>query len=281
MPLAPHVFRGAHWDFTRPLVMGVLNVTPDSFSDGGQLATVELALKRAEAMLEAGADCFDIGGESTRPNAAAVSPDEECRRVVPIIEALAKRLSLPLSIDTCKAFVAKRAVEAGAEIVNDVSGGRFDTSMFEQVSKLDVTYVCGHVDGSTLREVHRAQTDSLADVSCALSAIVSRMPETMRTRVIVDPCLGFGKTLACNIELMHGGKALREQLDLPVLIGASRKRFLGELTGRRVEERDVATAASSIAAIAGGAHMVRVHEVGMTRDALRVFFADGEATAHE
>lgn len=278
MTRLPHVFRGARWDFTRPLVMGVLNVTPDSFSDGGQLDSIKAVLQRAEAMLEAGADCLDIGGESTRPGAPAVDADEETRRVVPVLEALTKRFATPLSVDTCKALVAKRAVEAGAEIVNDVSGGRFDEAMLAEVSRLEVTYVCGHVSADSLSEVHQTLTASASSVASELESRIAMMPASMQQRVIVDPCLGFGKTLACNIELMHGGKALRERLDLPVLIGASRKRFLGELTGRPVDERDTATAASSLAAFVGGAQMVRVHDVGMTCDALRVFYAKAEDT---
>lgn len=280
MSLLPHDFRGARWDFTRPLVMGVLNVTPDSFSDGGQLDSIERVLLRAEEMIEAGADCLDIGGESTRPGAPAVSATEETRRLVPVLEALAKRFDIPLSVDTSKAMVARHAVEAGAEIVNDVSGGRFDREMLATVSALETTYICGHVTADTLAKVHESLCESAREVCDDLAHLVAGMPATLRQRVIVDPCLGFGKTLACNIELMHGGRALREQVDLPVLIGASRKRFLGELTGRAVDERDVATAASSIAAMVGGAQIVRVHDVGMTCDALRVFFAKAENGAH-
>ncbi len=281
MPLRPLVFRGAHWDFTRPLVMGVLNVTPDSFSDGGQLDSLDRVLARAETMLKAGADCLDVGGESTRPGAPAVSCEDEIGRVVPIIEALASRFDTPLSVDTYKAVVAKHAVEAGAELVNDISGGRYDSEMLAAVSALGVTYICGHVAAETLAKTHASRSETVAEVCDELAHRLASMPDKMRQQVIVDPCLGFGKTLACNIGLMHGGAALGKQLGLPVMIGASRKRFLGELSGRPVNERDVATAASSIAAIVGGAQIVRVHDVGMTCDALRVFFASAEVGANE
>ncbi|MCP4446815.1 MAG: dihydropteroate synthase [Myxococcales bacterium] len=279
LPLRPLVFRGTQWDFSRALIQGVLNLTPDSFSDGGRYASVDEALAQAERMLEQGADCLDVGGESTRPGAPAVSADEESRRVLPVIAEIARRFSVPISVDTCKADVAKRAVEAGAELVNDVSGGLFDHRMFEAVSISGAAYVCGHVRGESLTEVHAAACGTAAAVSAELSERLAAMPQTLRERVIVDPCLGFGKTLACNIELMHSGGALAEHLDAPVLIGPSRKRYLGEIAGRPVGERDCATVGASLAAIAGGANMVRVHDVGMTADALRVFLAKPQVDA--
>ena len=273
MPLLPLEFRGAHWDFSRPLIMGVLNLTPDSFSDGGRYATEAEALAHAESMIEDGADCLDLGGESTRPGARAVPAEEEAGRILPVVEALAKRFSVPISVDTCKAAVARWAVEAGAEIVNDVSGGLFDEEMFATIASLKVAYICGHVRGQSLAQVHGSTCESATEVADELQLRLDKMTQAMRSRVIVDPCLGFGKSLPCNIGLMHGGRALSDRLHSPVLIGASRKRFLGEITGRPVDQRDAATAGASLAAIAGGAHMVRVHDVGMTHAALQVFCA--------
>ncbi len=280
MPLTPHVFRGASWDFHRPLVVGIINTTPDSFSDGGELASLDDILRRADALVEDGADCLDIGGESTRPGAPAVSAEEVLARVVPAISAIVRRINVPLSIDTCKAVVARAAVEAGAEVVNDVSGGRFDASMLATVESLQASYICGHVPADTLAGVHISRCKSIATVHEELGKRLEKMSDGLRSRTILDPCLGFGKTLPCNIELMHGGAALRDGFSLPVLLGASRKRFLGELTGREVGQRDVATAASSIAAVVGGAQLIRVHNVAATKDALQVFFASAEPLTH-
>ncbi len=266
-------FRGSTWDFSDPLIMGVLNLTPDSFSDGACYPTIKDALTQADRLLKEGADVLDVGGESTRPRAGKVSADEELARILPVIEAVAKRHCVPISVDTYKSEVAQRAVDAGAELINDVSGGLFDSKMFAVADALGVAYICGHVRGQTLSEVHEGQCDQASVVAQELGIRLAAMPANMRGRVIVDPCLGFGKSLPCNIELMHGGGTLREHLGRPVLIGASRKRFLGELTSQDVHDREAATVGASLAAVAGGANMVRVHDVGMTRAALQVFFS--------
>ena len=262
--------------------MGVLNLTPDSFSDGGRYPTLKDALAQADQLVNEGADCLDVGGESTRPGAPSISVDDELARILPVIEAIAKRHSVPVSVDTYKSEVARHAIEAGAELVNDISGGLFDSKMFAVVDALGVAYICGHVRGQTLAEVHKSRCEQASDVAQDLKRRLVAMPRNMHSRVIMDPCLGFGKSLACNIELMHGGGTLGERLGTPVLIGASRKRFLGTLTGHDVHARDAATVGASLAAVAGGAHMVRVHDVGMTRAALQVFCATSESvTRHE
>ncbi len=260
--------------------MGVLNLTPDSFSDGGRYPTLKDALAQADRLVNEGADCLDVGGESTRPGAPNVSVDEELTRILPVVEAIAKRHSVPVSVDTYKSEVARRATEAGAELINDISGGLFDSKMFAAVDALGVAYICGHVRGQTLAEVHKSRCDQAIDVTQDLERRLTAMPINMRSRVMMDPCLGFGKSLPCNIELMHGGGTLRERLGRPVLIGASRKRFLGMLTGHDVHARDAATVGASLAAVAGGANMVRVHDVGMTRAALQVFCSRPESEAH-
>ncbi len=264
-------FRSGCLNWSRPYVMGVLNLTPDSFSDGGQLVGLEGAIRAAEEMVADGADILDIGGESTRPGALPVSIDEECRRILPLVEALAARFAVPLSVDTCKAEVARRAVAAGAEIVNDVSGGLFDESMIERVDSLGCAFVCGHVRGRDLAAVHATLATNADEVLAELVARIASLPLGLRARTIADPCIGFGKDLHTNLGLLRSGEALAAQTGCPVLIGASRKRFLGELTGLPVHERDAASVGAALASVEAGAHILRVHNVAMTVSALRVF----------
>jgi dihydropteroate synthase len=259
--------------------MGVVNVTPDSFSDGGRFAAPEIAVAYAEALVNDGADLLDIGGESTRPGAAPVAADEEIARVVPVILALAARLDVPLAIDTTKAAVAEAALAAGAELVNDISGGRFEPELVAVAAASGAAYVCGHVRGGSLAEVHGApaRAASVADIAAELAARIESLPSGLKGRVIADPCLGFGKGTADNLALTRGAGALADRLACPVLIGPSRKRFLGELTGRPVDDRDDATIGAALAAVAGGAQIVRVHNVRRLRPALTVFEAVGAA----
>lgn len=264
-------------DWSRPYVMGVLNVTPDSFSDGGRLQGLDAAVAQARQMVAAGADILDIGGESTRPGARPVSAGQECERVLPLIERLSSELGVLLSVDTCKAEVARLAVQAGVEIVNDVSGGRFDPAMIETVTGLECAFVCGHVDGSTLAEVHASRGASAGDIRAQLSERIAGLPASLRARTIADPCLGFGKDLQANLELLAECAQLRLLTSCPVLIGASRKRFLGEITGQPVGERDAATIGACLAGIRGGANIVRVHNVAMTVAAVQVYCAAGQA----
>jgi dihydropteroate synthase len=260
--------------------MGVLNMTPDSFSDGGRLleGSLESVVARAEEMVRAGAEILDVGGESTRPGAPMISADEECERVLPLIEALAG-LDVVVSVDTTKASVARRAVAAGAEIVNDVSGGRFDKEMLPTVSELGVAFVCGHVRGDSMAQAHSCESPSFDEVAQELQSSLSQMPEALVERTIVDPCIGFGKDLQTNLALVQRAGELAERLGRPVLVGPSRKRFLGEITGLPVGERDAATVGACLASVSGGAHMLRVHDVAMTASALRVFCAAQELAA--
>jgi dihydropteroate synthase len=270
----------------RTLVMGVLNVTPDSFSDGGQFSSTGGALARALEMLEEGADILDIGGESTRPGAGIVSAAEEIERVVPVIEHLAKRVGIPLSIDTTKAEVARAALRAGAEIINDVSGLRFDAEMARAAADARAGLILMHSRGESgslhglepVEDIFREVTESLrGSVEAAESAGVKR------EAIALDPGIGFGKSQEQNVELIARFDLLADGFQgFPLLIGTSRKSFLGRLLhGAPVNERLHATMATLTAAVLGGAHIVRVHAVRAAVETVRVADAIRRAGASE
>lgn len=257
-------------EFThRPHIMGILNVTPDSFSDGSLFLDPERAVERALEMEEAGADSIDIGGESTRPFAPAVAEDQELQRVIPVIERLAGRLRVPISIDTYKASVAREAIRAGAEIVNDISGGTFDPRMLDVVAASTAGLVVMHTRGKPT-EMQRNTSyaaiipEIIQFLRERLSAAGSRgiAPE----RIVVDPGIGFGKSLQGNLEILRNLEQLAV-LDRPILIGTSRKTFIGTILGREVEDRAFGTAATIALAVANGASILRVHDVRSMRDA--------------
>lgn len=270
----PVRFRRATLDWSRPYLVGVVNTTPDSFSDGGRHLAPEAAVARALALVGDGADILDIGGESTRPGAAAVPVEEELARVLPVLEQLAGRTAgAVLSIDTCKAEVARAALAAGAEVVNDVTGGLFDAGTALAAAQAGAFFVCGHVRGRRLDEVHAAPPPSFEELRAELAARLRDLPAALAGRTAVDPGLGFGKQTAQNLELLRRAGELSGALSCPVMVGPSRKRFLGELTGRPVGERDAATVGAALAAARGGAQLIRVHEVAAVRDALAVYRA--------
>jgi dihydropteroate synthase len=256
--------------------MGVLNVTPDSFSDGGRFSSVDAALRRAAEMLEEGADIIDIGGESTRPGASgAVSVEEELRRVVPVIEALSKSSHVPLSIDTTKAEVARAALLAGAEIVNDISGLRFDAEVANVAAAAGAGLILMHSRGDM------ATMHSLKPVPDIMKEVASSLHESIaeaerqgvsRECIALDPGIGFGKSLEQNLELIAKFDELaRVFAGFPLLIGTSRKSFLGRvLGGAPVDERLHGTMATVTAAVLGGAHIVRVHDVKAALETVRV-----------
>ena len=254
-------------------MVGILNVTPDSFSDGGRFAGVEEAVVRALELAADGADLIDVGGESTRPGAAAVPVELELSRVVPVIERLAGHTGAVLSVDTTKAEVARAALAAGAEVVNDVSGGLFDPGLVEATAAAGAVLVAGHVRGRTLVEVHGATPAGFDEVAAELGERLESFPAALRGRVIADPGVGFGKGTAENLELLGRAGELSKRLQCPVMVGPSRKRFLGELTGRPVGDRDAATIGAALAAISCGAQLVRVHDVAGTSAALRAYLA--------
>jgi dihydropteroate synthase len=252
----------------RTLIMGVLNVTPDSFSDGGKFLSVPRAVQRALEIQAAGADILDIGGESTRPGAGDVSATEELRRVLPILEALRKRLRIPISIDTRKSAVAEIAVGAGAQIINDVSGLTHDPRIAQVAARHRVPIILMHMRGEpqTMQKMPFAR-NVMSDVIKGLrrSISVARNEGIAKSQIVVDPGIGFGKSPEQNYELLRKLPRIAS-LGFPLLVGTSRKGFLGRTLGEKGEplpadQRLFATAASVAASILGGAHVVRVHDV--------------------
>lgn len=253
--------------------MGILNITPDSFSDGGLFFEKSAAVKRAFQIAEEGADIIDIGGESTRPGSEPLPLEEELRRTIPVIETIAKELPIPISIDTCKAPVARRALDAGASMVNDISGLRFDPDMPGVVAEFKVPVVIMHIKGSPQNmqknPVYEALIPEILDylregIAIAESAGVSR------DRIIIDPGIGFGKTFEQNLEIINNLRMFT-LLEMPILIGPSRKAFIGRIledapAGERIE----GTAAALAIAVMNGANILRVHDVREMRKAAKV-----------
>ncbi len=261
-------------DLTRqrlPLLMGILNVTPDSFSDGGQFNAMDQAVARALQMEADGADIIDIGGESTRPGSEGVTLDEELRRTIPVIRELAQKLRIPISIDTTKSEVARQALDAGAEIVNDISGLTFDHAMMDVCRETDAGICLMHIQGTPQTMQQNPQyTDVVSEVSEFLQQQVDRclMAGILAERMCVDPGIGFGKTADHNLQLLKAIPRLQAELQRPVLIGHSRKRFLSKILGRSVEDRESGTVGVSIALAQLGVDILRIHDVRSVRDAL-------------
>jgi dihydropteroate synthase len=252
--------------------MGVLNVTPDSFSDGGRYRSVARAVARAERMAEEGADLIDVGGESTRPGAAPVPLDEELRRVIPVIERVARRCRLPISIDTTKAEVARRAIAAGATMVNDVTALRGDPEMAAVVADAGVPVVLMHMRGApaTMQRAPRYRSVMGELLRFFRERIAAAEAAGIdRRRIILDPGIGFGKTLRHNLEILQRLDVLA-RLGRPILVGPSRKAFLGRLLDLPVGKRLEGTAAAVAAAVLHGARVVRVHDVAAMARVVRV-----------
>jgi len=272
-------------------IMGVVNVTPDSFYDGGHHATADTAVDHALRQIDEGADVIDVGGESTRPGSAPVGTEVELGRVLPVIERIAKRSDVPISVDTTKAAVARRACDAGARIVNDVSGGAFDPDMARAVADAGAAVVLGHTSGRPSEMQERTgYTDVVDDVRDALRASADAMAAcgVARDRILVDPGVGFGKTAEQSVRLLAHVDAFG-QLGYPVVIGASRKSVIGRILGalpshrdprggnpdpgRRAEDRLFGSLGAAAAAAVGGAHVLRVHDVRATRELVAVLEA--------
>jgi dihydropteroate synthase len=256
----------------RTVVMGVLNVTPDSFYDGGRRAEADQAVADGLALAEAGAEIIDIGGESTRPGAQPVSADEELRRVLPVICGLRKVVSTPISIDTYKAKVASAALATGADIVNDISALRFDPAMAELVAREKVLVVLMHMQGTPrTMQSEPSYVDVVAEVRDFLTARVAHATAAgiERDRIIIDPGIGFGKTLEHNLSLLRGLSSFTT-LGLPLLVGASRKTFIGRILDLPVDERLEGSLAAAVVAVMGGAHIIRTHDVKETRRAVLI-----------
>ena len=259
----------------RARVMGIVNVTPDSFSDGGEHATTEAAIAHGVQLAEEGADVLDIGGESTRPGAADVPIEEELRRVIPVIEGLVRATSLPISIDTSKPEVMRAAVAAGAGMINDVYGLRREGAL-DAAASLGVPVVLMHMLGEPRSMQEAPQYDDVvADVHRFLAERIfaAEMAGIPKARIVVDPGFGFGKTAAHNLALLAQLAKIAE-LGVPVLAGLSRKRTIGELTGREdPHARVFGSVAAHLLAVQRGARIVRVHDVAATVDALKVWEA--------
>ena len=262
--------RGGEIALDQPVIIGIINVTPDSFSDGGHLATVEAAVEHGAQLMAHGARLLDVGGESTRPGAGPVAPKDEIARVVPVIAGLAKRGIGPISVDTRKAEVARAALDAGAAVVNDVSGLSYDPALAGVVAEAETGMILMHMRGTPATMDSLAKYgDVAADVAKELGGVAEQAEGAGigRERIVLDPGFGFAKTAAHNFRLLDE-LATIAGLGYPVAVGLSRKRFLGAATGRPVEDRDRATAVACALAWERGARLFRVHDVALTREAL-------------
>ncbi len=258
----------------RPLVMGVLNVTPDSFADGGQFHTLEFALSHAEQMIAEGVDIIDIGGESSRPGALPLPLEEELRRVMPVLYAL-RDCGKPLSVDTYKPQVMREAIAAGADMVNDINAFRAAGAL-DAVRQGDCALCIMHMQSEPqTMQINPQYQDAVRDVTAFLQERIETIGQAgiARNRLCIDPGFGFGKTLEHNLALLKNIGPMQASLDLPLLAGLSRKSMIGAITGKPVEDRLAGSLAAALAAVAHGARILRVHDVGETVDALKVWQA--------
>ena len=254
----------------QPLIMGILNITPDSFSDGGNYIDHNKAIKHAQSMLDGGADIIDIGGESTRPGAAKVSVEDEVKRVVPVINELTHSTNAIISIDTTKAEVAEAALMAGAHIINDISALTHDPNMESVAKEYGVGIVLMHMQGTpqTMQNAPEYK-DIVQEVSDYLSQRVESLTDAgiVRESLAIDPGIGFGKTLEHNINLIKHLNKLAK-IKVPVIVGLSRKSFLGKLTGKDVSNRLASSLAGLVISVINGASIIRVHDIAESRDAV-------------
>ncbi len=274
-PVPILLMRGRRLVLDRPMVMGVLNVTPDSFSDGGRYLDSGAAVKHALEMVEEGADLIDIGAESSRPGAEPVSEAEELHRLIPVVQEVCRHVSVPVSVDTTKAAVARAAIEAGAAVVNDISAGQADPAMTGVVAETGAGLVLMHRQGTPQTMQRAPQYGSVVDD--VRDFLRGRMQAAEQAgiaaeQILLDPGIGFGKNLEHNLTLLAGLDAF-QSLGRPILVGVSRKAFIGEVLGRRTDDRLMGTAAAVAAALLRGARMVRVHDVKAMQDVVRMIHA--------
>lgn len=257
----------------KTLIMGIVNITPDSFSNGGKYLGVDAAVDHALRLSEEGADIIDLGGESSRPGSDSVSEDEEKRRILPVLEKLKNKLSIPISIDTYKSEVARSAIERGAEIVNDITALQGDPAMAPLCAETEAGIILMHMKGTprTMQE-HPEYKDVVREVSEFFGERIkaAESPGIKRESIVLDPGIGFGKLLKHNLALLQNLSLFRDLYERPVLVGISRKRFIGELTGSPVEKRLPGTLAATVISVLGGASIVRVHDVADCRAAIDV-----------
>jgi len=247
----------------RTYVMGILNVTPDSFSDGGKWCTLERAIEHSQVMAEAGADIIDVGGESTRPGSQPISVEEEKRRIIPVVERLLEEVDLPISVDTYKSEVAKDCLRLGAHMINDISALRFDPEMKEVVAASKAAVVLMHIKGRPQDMQENPHYDDLIEEITGYfkEAIKTAKEEGIeKERIVIDPGIGFGKTVAHNLEIMKGLDKFKS-LGYPILIGPSRKSVIGKVLDLSVDQRLEGTAACVATCILNGASLIRVHDV--------------------
>jgi len=270
----PHKFGRFNFPTSRALVMGILNATPDSFSDGGQFASLDYAITHAEQMIRDGVDIIDIGGESSRPGAPAVTLDEELRRVMPLIFAL-RDCGRAISVDTYKPEVMREAVLAGVDMINDINGFRAPGAI-EAVKDSDCALCVMHMlDNPTTMQANPEYNDVVREVTDFLAERIAVLTAAGidKERLWIDPGFGFGKTVEHNYALLKAGKQMVAELGVPLLAGLSRKSMIGAITGKPVEQRLAGSIGGALAAVAHGAQIVRVHDVAETVDALRVWQA--------
>jgi len=256
-------------------IMGVLNVTPDSFSDGGLYFQEDRAIEHGLAMARDGADMIDVGGESTRPYSQKISLDEEMARVIPVIQTLRKETNIPISIDTFKAKIAREALKAGASIINDVSALRFDPDMISVAADAGVPLILMHMKGTPSdMQDNPVYEHLIPEIVVFLKNAMDRAVEggVRKEMIIVDPGIGFGKTVDHNLQIIKALSQLRS-LERPILLGTSRKAFLGHILGKEAHERDIGTMATLVAGVMNGANIVRVHNVKLAVESIKVIDA--------
>jgi len=256
----------------RTLIMGILNITPDSFSDGGCFADYQKALAQALELISAGADILDVGGESTRPGSAPVPLEVELERVVPIIRAVREKSDIPISVDTNKAEVALRSLEAGADIINDVSSLRFDPGMARAAAESGAPLILMHMLGTPrTMQVNPVYESVISEITAFLEERMKFAVQNgiERSQIVVDPGIGFGKTVTHNLNIIRNLDSF-SCMDRPILLGVSRKRFIGSVLGRAEDQRELGTAVANAFGVAAGAHILRVHDVAFHREAVRM-----------
>jgi dihydropteroate synthase len=269
------ILRASQFQFSFPrsaLVMGIVNVTPDSFSDGGRFLKPDAAIAHGLKLVQEGADIVDVGGESTRPNAVQVEETEELRRVLPVIKKLANATDIPISVDTSKPNVARAALQAGASIVNDIAANRTDFAMWRVVAEAGAGYVCMHMQGTPqTMQANPVYVDVVREVGEFFFDRIQRLQDcgVGREQLILDPGIGFGKTLEHNLELLGSLQKFLE-LERPLLLGVSRKSFMGKLLGGETSERLAAGLACACLAVQSGVQIIRAHDVAETVQAIRM-----------